>query len=70
MSVAPVDVIEEPTVAVAVGVTALQIPVAVPQVPRLPATSTSDESRTPMVLGFLLGLSGVLAIFVWRRSPS
>jgi LPXTG-motif cell wall-anchored protein len=70
MSVAPADVWDTPTVTVAVGVTAVQIPVAALTIPRLPATSTSDESGPPMLLGFLIGLIGVLAIFVWRRSPT
>jgi hypothetical protein len=68
LSVAPAEEFVEPTVAIAVGTTAVQIPVAAPLVPRLPATSTSDESGPPMLLGFLVGLFGVLAIFAWRKS--
>jgi LPXTG-motif cell wall-anchored protein len=70
LSVAPVEEFVEPTVAIAVGTTAVQLPVAALTIPRLPATSTSDESGPPMLLGFLIGLIGVLAIFVWRRSPN
>jgi len=69
LSVATVEELVEPTVAIAVGTTAAQFPVAVPTLRKLPATSTSAESNAPTMLGFLLGLTGVLAVFVWRRSP-
>jgi len=68
MSVAPVDELVEPTVVTSVGTTALLIPVAVTTVQRLPATSTSDTSGEPMLLGFLLGLLGTLLIFASRRA--
>jgi hypothetical protein len=63
-----VDELVEPTVLTAVGTTALQIPVAVTTVQRLPATSTSDASGQPTLLGFLIGLLGTLLIFVSRKS--
>jgi hypothetical protein len=68
MSVAPVDELVEPTVVTSVGTTALLIPVAVTTVQRLPATSTSDTSGQPMLLGFLIGLLGTLLIFGSRKS--
>ena len=77
LSVAPVDApIDAPielTLAVAVGMTAVQIPVAVQPVvvqpvQRLPATSTSDESGQPMALGLLLASIGALLLLRSRRS--
>jgi len=68
LSVAPVEEFVEPTVAIAVGTTAMQLPVAVPTLQKLPATSTSDTSGEPMVLGFLIGLLGTLLIFGSRKS--
>jgi hypothetical protein len=65
---APVAELVEPTVVTAVGTTALQIPVAVTTVQRLPATSTSDTSGEPMLLGFLIGLLGTLLIFGSRKA--
>ena len=58
----------EPTVVIAVGTTAVEIPVTVTTVQRLPATSTSDTSGQPMVLGFLIGLLGTLLILGSRKS--
>jgi hypothetical protein len=58
----------EPTLVTAVGTTALQIPVAVTMVQRLPATSTSDTSGEPMLLGFLIGLLGTLLILGSRKA--
>ena len=58
----------EPTVVIAAGTTALQIPVAVTTVQRLPATSTSDTSGEPMLLGFLIGLLGTLLILGSRKA--
>jgi len=68
LSVAPVDELVEPIVLTAVGTTALQIPVAVTTVQRLPATSTSATSGEPMVLGFLLGLLGTLLLVGSNKS--
>jgi hypothetical protein len=68
MSVAPVDELVEPIVVIALGTTALQIPVAVTTLQRLPATSTSDTSGQPMLLGFLIGLLGTLLILASRKS--
>jgi hypothetical protein len=57
-------------------VTAVQIPVAVPVtvagplIRRLPSTSTGGESGPSMLLGFLVGLIGVLAIFVTWKSAA
>ena len=68
MSVAPVDEPLEPIVVITVGTTALQIPVAVTTVQRLPATSTSDTPGQPMLLGFLIGLLGTLLILGPRKS--
>ena len=65
MSVAPVD---EPIVVITVGTTALQIPVAVTTVQRLPATSTSETPGQPMLLGLLIGLLGTLLILGPRKS--
>jgi LPXTG-motif cell wall-anchored protein len=82
LSVAPVDApIDAPielTLAVAVGMTAVQIPVAVQPVvvqpvvvqpvQRLPATSTSDESGQPMAWGLLLASIGALLLLRSRKS--
>ena len=68
MSVAPVEELIEPTVVIAVGTTALQIPVAVLAIQRLPSTSTSDTSGQAMLLGFLIGLLGTLLIVGSRKS--
>jgi len=70
LSVAPVEVFVEPTVAIAVGTTAVQLPVAVVTLRKLPATSTSDTPGQPMLLGFLIGLLGTLLIFGSRKSSS
>ena len=68
LSVAPVEVFVEPTVAIAVGTTAVQLPVAVVTLQKLPATSTSDTPGQPMLLGFLIGLLGTLLILGPRKS--
>jgi hypothetical protein len=62
-----VDEQVELTVISAVGTTALQIPIALTTVQRLPATSTSDTSGQPLLLGFLIGLLGTLLIFTSRK---
>jgi hypothetical protein len=68
LSVAPVEELVEPTIVVAVGATAVQLPVAVTTAQRLPATSTSETSGQPMLLGFLIGLLGTLLILVSHKS--